>query len=198
VRKLILKMSTSLNGFVGDPNGKLDWMLSRDDAGSKAWQVARAWNASLHLMGRRTFYDMKAAWPASKDDYAAPMNQIPKAYFTRGGGDTSGSMVPAGTGENAGDIESWNDAMCLIGDLAKEVRKLKETDGKPIIAWGGADFARNLIPTGLVDEFQFLVFPVVLPAGLEIWSQAKKPFALKLVALEKFDNDVVAKTFHPG
>jgi dihydrofolate reductase len=198
MRKLVLKMSTSLNGFVGDPNGKLDWMLSRDDAGSKAWQLARAWDASLHLMGRRSFFDMKAAWPASKDDYAKPMNAIPKAWFTRGGGDTSGSMVPAGSATNDGDIESWNEALCLTGDLAKEVRKLKEVDGKPIVAWGGADFARNLIPTGLVDEFQFLVFPVALAAGLEIWSGVTKPFGLKLVALEKFDNDVVAKTFHPA
>src|ERR1700755_3159268 len=96
MRKLILKMSTSLNGFVGGPHGELDWMFSSDKGGSKAWQLARAWDCSLHIMGRKTFADMKSAWPTSKDAYAEPMNSIPKAYFSRGGyKSTPGPNSPA-------------------------------------------------------------------------------------------------------
>jgi dihydrofolate reductase len=79
MRKLILKMSTSINGFVGGPGGKLDWMQAGDKGDSKAWQLERAWDASLHIMGRTTFNDMKSAWPTSNDAYAGPMNAIPKA-----------------------------------------------------------------------------------------------------------------------
>jgi dihydrofolate reductase len=192
LRKLILKMSTSINGFVGGPNGELDWMLANDRGGSRAWQLARAWEAGLHIMGRKSFNDMKSHWPTSDDAYAAPMNAIPKAYFSRGGTHRS----PTAEAKGAGDIASWNAAPCLTGDLAAEIRKLKEGNGKSIIAWGGAGFARNLIPTGLIDEYQFLVHPVALPAGLEIFSRIDGPLRLELAALERFENGVIAKTFH--
>jgi dihydrofolate reductase len=195
MRKLILKMSTSINGFVGGPKGELDWMLVDDRGGSKAWQLTRAWDASLHIMGRKSFEDMKSYWPASDDAYAAPMNAIPKAYFSRGGADAASTTADR---KGEGDIESWNAAPCLTGDLSVEIRRLKEEDGKPIVAWGGAGFARSLIPTGLIDEYQFLVHPVALPAGLEIFSGLDAPLRLELAALKRFENGVVAKTFHPA
>jgi dihydrofolate reductase len=197
MRKLILKMSTTINGFVGGPGGELDWMLAGDHGDSKAWQLERAWNASLHIMGRKSFIDMKSVWPTSDDPYAAPMNTIPKAYFSRGGGTNDQPKVPKAEAKEKGDIESWNEAPCLTGDLSTEIRKLKDADGKPIIAWGGAGFIRSVIPTGLIDEYQFLVYPVALPAGLEIFSKLEAQLMLKLVALEHFENGVVAKTLHP-
>jgi dihydrofolate reductase len=205
MRKLVLKMSTSINGFVGGPKGELDWMLAGDGGGSKAWQLERAWDASLHIMGRKSFNDMKSYWPKSDDAYAAPMNAIPKAYFSRGGAaDAENTQAPKDAeqaspkGKGEGDIESWNAARCLRGDLAEEIRKLKREDGKPIIAWGGAGFARSLLQTGLIDEYQFLVYPTAIPAGLEIFSKLEAPLKLNLVALERFENGVVAKTFHPA
>ncbi|HEY1607290.1 MAG TPA: dihydrofolate reductase family protein [Allosphingosinicella sp.] len=206
MRKLILKMSTSLNGFVCGPNGELDWMLAGDGGGSKAWQLARAWEAGLHIMGRKSFNDMKGFWPFSDDDYAKPMNAIPKACFSRHGPTDGGTRAPedarraGGEAEarNEGAVESWNAAPCLTGDLAEEIRTLKEANGKPIIAWGGAGFARSLIPTGLIDEYQFLVHPVAIPAGLEIFSGLDAPLRLMLAGLERFDNGVVAKVLHPA
>jgi dihydrofolate reductase len=195
LRKLILKMSTSINGFVGGPNGELDWMLANDRGGSRAWQLARAWEAGLHIMGRKSFDDMKSHWPTSDDAYAAPMNAIPKAYFSRGGANDASTGAE---GKDEGDVESWNAAPCLAGDLAAGIRRLKEENGKPIVAWGGAGFARCLIPTGLIDEYQFLVHPVALPAGLEIFSGLDAPLRLELTALERFENGVVAKIFHPA
>jgi dihydrofolate reductase len=201
MRKLILKMATSINGFVGGPKGELDWMMAIDRGGSKAWQLARAWDASLHIMGRKCFEGMKSHWPTSDDDYAAPMNSIPKAYFSHGGAKDAAAPPPEGADAQAkgeGNIESWNEAPCLTGDLSAEIRKLKQEDGKPIIAWGGAGFARSLIPTGLIDEYQFLVYPVALPAGLEIFSTLEAPLRLRLAELERFDNGVVAETLHPA
>ena len=66
MRDLILKMSISIDGFVGGPDGGI-----------------KIWNASLHIMGSRTFHDMAAYWPTSTEVFAAPMNQIPKAVFSR-------------------------------------------------------------------------------------------------------------------
>jgi dihydrofolate reductase len=58
MRKLILKMSISINGFVAGPKGELDWMLANDGGGAKAWQLARTREAGLHIMGRKSFNAM--------------------------------------------------------------------------------------------------------------------------------------------
>src|SRR5438876_12382505 len=75
MRKLILQMQCSLDGFVSGPNGELDWIFPDLDAEYAAWGVERLWRAGAHLMGGVTFRDMAAQWPSSTEPYAAPMNQ---------------------------------------------------------------------------------------------------------------------------
>ena len=84
MRDLILKMSMSLDGFVSDLEGGNTWMFGSDQE-SRACAVETLWNASLHIMGSRSFRDMAAWWPTSTDVFAPPMNRIPKAVFSRQG-----------------------------------------------------------------------------------------------------------------
>src|SRR5262245_38879179 len=125
MRELILKMSMSLDGFVSDVEGTNQWMFGSDPE-SKAWAVATTWNASLHIMGSRTFQAMAAVWPTSTMEFALPMNQIPKAVFSR-----QGSAIL----KNANG--SWAEASVASGDLAEDIAKLKAEEGKPILAHGG-------------------------------------------------------------
>jgi dihydrofolate reductase len=62
VRKLILKMSVSVDGFVGGPNGELDWIFRSLDKDATAWTIENLWQAGVHIMGSRTFRDMAAYW----------------------------------------------------------------------------------------------------------------------------------------
>jgi dihydrofolate reductase len=203
VRKLILKMSISVDGFVGRPAGELGWIFRSYDDALISWQVERVWEAGLHIMGRRTFRDMKAWWPYSKDPLAAPMNAIPKAYFSRGGGDDASpaqaledvTRARQADGQEASAIESWEQAPMLVGELSAGIKTLKAEDGKPIIAYGGAGFVRSLIATGLVDEYQLLVHPVVLGSGLAIFCALSHPLELKLAGLERFPSGAIAKIY---
>jgi len=197
VRKLVLKMSVSVDGFVGRPNGEREWIFRSFDDTLIAWQVERVWEAGLHIMGSRTFRDMKAWWPQSNEPFAAPMNVIPKAYFSRGEGNEDAMHLhqrQAG-GQAAAPMESWERAPMLTGELSAEIRKLKAQDGKPVIAYGGARFARSLIATGLIDEYQLLVHPVALGSGLSIFSELAKPPDLKLTGLERFPSGAIAKIY---
>ena len=83
MRKLILKMSMSLDGFVAGPNGEADWIFRSQSDDSRAWTVESLWQAGLHAMGSRTYHDMASYWPTATDLFAAPMNEIPKIVFTR-------------------------------------------------------------------------------------------------------------------
>ncbi|URK88268.1 dihydrofolate reductase family protein [Rhizobium sp. RCAM05350] len=84
MRGLILKMSMSLDGFVAGPAGEVEWMFSGDQE-AIAWSVETVSNASLHIMGSRTFRDMAGFWPTSTGVFAPPMNRIPKAVFSKQG-----------------------------------------------------------------------------------------------------------------
>jgi len=83
MRKLHLKMSMSLDGFVGGPNGELEWLFKHSDPKSDEWEAAAISDASLHVMGSKTYADMFSWWPYSNETFANPMNCIPKAVFTR-------------------------------------------------------------------------------------------------------------------
>ncbi|HEX2510308.1 MAG TPA: hypothetical protein VHK66_07275 [Microvirga sp.] len=72
MRQLVLKMSISVDGFVGGPGGELDWIFPTYDEGATAWTVDCLWQAGVHIMGSRTFHDMAAFWPSSTERSPLP------------------------------------------------------------------------------------------------------------------------------
>lgn len=209
MRDLILKMSISIDGFVGGPDGGIKWVFDSDREAA-AWTVETVWNAGLHIMGSRTFHDMAAYWPTSTEVYAPPMNQIPKAVFSRQGpailkaANTTAALrdarANAGTGQPAAlqpGAESWAEAYVASGELTEEVATLKARDGKPIIAHGGAGFARSLVARGLVDQYDLLVHPVALGKGLPIFSDLAGPRPLRLMSSKAFPLGSVAQIYRP-
>lgn len=192
MRELILKMSISIDGFVSDLDGANKWMFGADQE-AKAWSVAYLGNAGLHIMGSRTFQGMAAFWPTSTDQFAPPMNRIPKAVFSRQGSAILRAAMTSGAPQPG--AESWALACVASGDLAAEIATLKAQDGKPIIAHGGVRFARSLIAQGLVDQFALLVIPVALGKGLPIFSELAAPASLELVSSKAFPGGAVAQIY---
>ena len=194
MRELVLGMSMSLDGFVSGPDGEATWIFSGDQE-AIAWKVEMASNASLHIMGSRTFRGMASFWPTATGPFAPPMNQIPKAVFSKQG---SAVLKPSPTsGQLQPGAASWADAYVASGDLADEIAKLKAKDGKPIVAHGGAAFARSLIAQNLVDEYVLMVYPLALGKGLPIFSDLPAPRRLKLVRSKAFPLGSVAQIYRP-
>jgi len=199
MRELILKMSMSLDGFVSDLEGTNRWMFGSDPE-SKAWAVETTWNASLHIMGSRSFQAMAPFWPTSTMEFAPPMNQIPKAVFSRQGGRAvlKAATATPQTGKPLPGAESWAEAYVASGDLAEEIAKLKAEEGKPILAHGGVTFARSLVAQGLVDQFALAVFPTALGKGLQLFSELAAPRSFKLVSSKAFPGGAMAQVYRPA
>src|ERR1044072_5077785 len=85
MRKLIMKMSITVDGFVADANGKADWIFRSSDETSRAWSLGRSYDVRLIIMGRKSFESMSAYWPTAPGPFAVPMNTIPKGVFTKSG-----------------------------------------------------------------------------------------------------------------
>ena len=207
MRDLILKMSMSIDGFVSDLDGRNTWMFGSDQE-AKAWSVETLWNAGLHIMGSRTFHGMAAWWPTSTDQFAPPMNQIPKAVFSRQGPAVLRSAnrtaaldearAHARTGQSAKPqpgAGSWAQAYVASGDLAEEIATLKAQEGKPIFAHGGVSFARSLVAQGLVDQLTLLVHPVALGEGLPLFCELAAPMRLELMNSKAFPGGAVAQIY---
>ncbi|TCS14974.1 dihydrofolate reductase family protein [Caulobacter sp. BK020] len=209
MRDLILKMTMSVDGFVSDLEGANRWMFGAHPE-PKAWGVDYIWDASLHIMGGRSFQTMAPYWQTSADPFAAPMNQIPKAVFSRQGpailetATTTAALDVARARAGAEQAvalqpgaESWAQAYVASGDLAEEIAALKAQDGKPIIAHGGASFARSLVAQGLVDQFALLVAPMALGKGRPLFSDLAAPRPLKLISSKAFPGGAVAQIYRP-
>lgn len=184
----------SVDGFVSDANGGKDWLFQTGDEESAAWSVAEIQQAGLIIMGRKSFETMAPYWITATGPFATPMNEIPKAVFTKQGfkGIDFGHTVNA---EQSPAMASWTGAKVFNGDLTEGIRELKAGAGKPIVALGGAGFMQSLIATGLIDEYHLAIHPVALGSGLPIFTGLEMPHYLKLADVKAFPKGVVAMTY---
>jgi dihydrofolate reductase len=180
MRKLILQMQYSLDGFVGGSNGELDWIFPDFDADFATWEVEKLWQAGANLMGSVTYRDMASHWPSSTEPYAAPMNQILKIVFSK-------RLKEA----------AWGETRIVSGDLATELARLKQEPGRDLLAHGGARFAQSVIRSGLIDEYRLIIHPVVLGSGLRIFADVAAPIRFKLANETIFKTGIIAMELRP-
>jgi len=192
MRKLMMKMSLSIDGFVGGPKGEKDWVFRSSDEESRAWLLQNTREAGLIIMGRKSFETMSPYWPTATGPLAEAMNEIPKAVVTK-----NGFKVPPPASPSPA-AASWAATQVIDGDLAERIKQLKQEPGNPILAIGGAGFMRSLIDTGLIDEYHLVVHPVLLGAGEPIFTHLTKQFDLKLVAVNACPGGIVIHTYQPA
>jgi dihydrofolate reductase len=182
--KLVLMMGVSLDGLVARPGkfGAGDWGVPPEDPALKARKLDWIRDAGAHLMGRTTYQEMAGFWPTSDDDYAKPMNEIPKVVF-------STTLTAAG----------WPTTTIAGGDLAEEVTALKrEPGGKDLIAWGGAAFAQSLSQHRLIDEYRLVVQPVALGDGFPLFAGLTSPLVLDLIEASAYADGAVLHIYRPA
>lgn len=210
MRKLILKISVSADGFVCGPQDEIDWIFRSMNKQVMDWIEKILWESDLHIMGSRTFRDMASYWPTSSDPLAKPMNMIPKLFFSRRG---LADMVQAdqttralrdkrkidreaGISENS--LSPFSDTWIHASretDLVATIGRLKKQEGKVILAHGGAEFAQELVKTGLVDEYRLVIHPAILGKGKALFALAPHPLDLQLTSSSVFDSGVIANIY---
>ena len=198
MRKLILKMNVSIDGFVAGSKGETDWIFLHSGPDSKAWSARTTADAGVHIMGSRSYAGWATYWPSSTDAlFAAPMNEIPKVVFSRSGTtraleDAMRAVPPTKAGA------TWGQARVASGDLREEIERLKGEPGRPIVAHGGATFARSLVASGLIDEYQRAVHPVALGQGLPLFADLPKLLSLQVAETTTFASGVLARVLRPA
>jgi dihydrofolate reductase len=179
MRKVVLIMTASIDGYVAAPSGKAVG-AGLEPAELKRWKLERIRCAGTHIMGRVTYEGMAASWPTSTDDYAAPMNEIPKVVFSK-------SLEKA----------TWPESSIARGDLADEIAALRRQSGGDIIAWGGARFAQSLSNTGLVDEYAIVTLPVAYGGGKPLFHDLPDSLQFTVLAATNYADGTALHLYEP-
>lgn len=179
MRKVILMMSVSLDGFMEGPNRELDWQFIDDELHTHFNEELAA--MSLFLDGRVTHELMAGFWPTADGD---PSNPAPVIAFARIWRDMP-KIVFSRTLERA----DWNTT--VVGEVdVEEVTKLKAQPGGDMML-GGADLAATFLRLDLVDEYRLYVHPVVIGAGKRLFPPSAGPIVLRLAETRTFASGVV-------
>lgn len=180
--ELFLQISTSLDGYIEDPRGSIDWMM--DDTSSDAFHTATLQSIDGMIFGRTAHVLLADFWPtaaatpdASPDliEQARLMNALPKYVLTHGA-------------ERTG----WASSHAIsVG----EVLRLKEAAARPIAAFAGAAMAQALLERGLIDEIRVIQYPILLGGGTPLFAKDGIRRKLTLTGGEDFSSGATLRRY---
>ncbi|MET7895306.1 dihydrofolate reductase family protein [Streptomyces mirabilis] len=182
MRRIVLMMSVSLDGFIEGPNREIDW--HRVDA-----ELHRHFNVEVRklgglLEGRVTHELMADFWPTADQDPDSP-DSTPETVEFAGIWRDIPKYVYSRTLERA----DWNTTI-VREVVPDEVRALKEQPGGDL-GLGGADLAAAFLRHDLVDEFRVYVHPVLIGRGKPLFPESYTPTDLRFAESRAFGNGVV-------
>jgi dihydrofolate reductase len=186
MRKLMLYMLLSVDGYFVDGDGKMDWAKDRPDPDYQAFAEENASGDAVLLFGRVTYEMMASFWPTPTAEQMMPamarrMNTLPKIVFSR-------TLTEA----------HWNNTTVMKRDAVEAVRELKAQDGPGMCILGSGALTSQLAQAGLIDEYQFMINPVAVGAGRTTFEGMTKRLELELTRTRSFNNGKVFACYKPA
>lgn len=187
MRKLVESTFVSLDGVISDTHPSTTSRAEPQNWGNKYWDEQHnglaaklVGEADTLLLGRVTFEGMAEAWSGQSNPFADKVNAMTKFVASR-------TLTEA----------PWGGTV-LRGDVAEEIAKIKEQPGANILKWGTGQLDKTLVEHGLVDEFHFWYFPVIVGAGQHLFDGAGFDTThLKLADVNRFDSGIVVHVYTP-
>ncbi len=189
MRQLRIIEHISLDGVIQAPGARDEdgdyphggWAVPHfDPAVGEAIDAAHGEHFDL-LLGRRTYDIFADYWPKQSGPMADSLNTATKYVAT-----------------HRSDSLSWGPVEDLGPDIVRGVRRIKDGSGPDLIVWGSSTVTPVLVEHGLADEILLLVFPILLGAGKQFFSDAAQPRELILVGTKAAPSGVVISTYRYG
>ena len=187
MRKVVLSMFVTLDGYISGPNGELDWMPGNEkpDEEVDAHLYHMLDEMDTMLLGARTYELFVAYWPTAttrEQIVADKLNAMRKVVFS------SAREVSWG---------KWDNARLATNDLGEEIRRLKQEPGTDMVMFGGAALAQSCMERGIIDEFRLFVVPIMLGSGKLLFRPMKNRRLLKPVDVKTFPSGTVLLSYVP-
>ena len=182
MRKLVVSEWMTLDG-VFDADTMDTWWIPYDSVERQEDIKEGIFACDVMLYGRMTYEMLAPYWSAQKTDEhgpAAKLNSVRKYVV-------SSSLKKA----------DWENSTILKGNIREEVAKLKQQPGGDILITGSATLVQSLMETDLIDEYRFLVQPILMGSGKRFWKSEMHMTKLKLVSTKTYPKGVIGLTYQP-
>ena len=179
MRKLIMQLELTLDGFYAGEHEEFDWFKLDPE-----WWAARVQRylpgIDTVLLGRKNYEGFRGYWPnvssfphATDTDLAFSrwLDDVPKVVFS-----------------TTLERTEWTNSVVVRGDLGAEVSRLKALSGKDLLIMSSASIAQACQAHGLIDEYWLTVHPVTLGRGLPLF---KEPVNLELLESKAYPSGQV-------
>jgi dihydrofolate reductase len=180
MRKIVVEAEVSVDGVMGGDNADF-WkqLFQFHSPDVEEYLHELLFMPDALLMGRKTYEGFAKVWPTRQGKDADRINSMPKYVASR---------------THEGPLE-WN-ATLIQGDVAEEIRKLKQEPGKGLLQYGVGELTLAMLKNGLVDEFRILSYPFAFGEGPRIFERMGVS-TLKLLSTKTFSSGVVALQYQP-
>ena len=165
MRKIILGLAVSLDGFIEGPNGEYDWCFTDQDYGMTEFYK----RIDSLFIGRRSYELLLTLG----DDTMPGFPKLKEYVF-------STTMKDAKPG-----------VIIINDDIKKNVEKIKHEPGKDIWLFGGASLTSSLLNLDLVDEMSLAIHPIILGSGKPLFSEIKNRIPLNLIDTKTYSSGLV-------
>jgi len=174
MRKIVLGLAVSLDGFIEGPQGEYDWCFTDQDYGLSAFFS----RIDTVFMGRKSYELAQKLGDAA----AIPgMPRVTEYIFS----DTLTTVKPGAI-------------LVRKPESVQKVKEIKASEGRDIWLYGGADLTSFLLQEGLVDELWLSVHPLLLGSGRPLFSGIKNRIGLTLKETKTYETGLVSLTYNLG
>ena len=160
MRKVILSMMISVDGYIAGPDPNENWFTFDEEMA--AYMMEFFSTVDTYIYGRKAYEEMIAWWPPLTDPFARVMNETPKLVFSR-----------------TLDAVTWNSTL-IKDNGVEEIRRQKKLPGKDMALFAGANLAQFFMVHQLIDEYRLIVNPIALGGGTPLFRQ-RQNLSLKKV-----------------
>ncbi len=168
MRKIILGLAVSLDGFIEGPNGEFDWCFTDQDYGLSDFFK----RIDAVFYGRKSF-------------------QLSEQMSA--GGDGIPGMPPMKEYVFSNTLTKIKEGAVIVsGDTKEEVEKIKQEPGKDIWLFGGASLTSSLMNLGLVDEIWLSIHPILLGSGKPLFTGITDRIPLQLLESRTYETGLVS------
>lgn len=169
MRKVILYIAMSLDGFIADSGGNVDWLKGQDDTTENPdTYSAFIKDMDTVIMGWRTYHQVTTELSPNEWVYSSLTSYI-----------VTHRALPS-----AGNLKFVREDPCRL------VQKLRQEPGLGIWICGGANIIRPLVQADLIDEYDISIIPTLLGSGIRLWGESGKESRLKLVRTQSYNGIV--------
>jgi dihydrofolate reductase len=170
MRKIIVTEFLSLDGVMEAPHL---WSFPYWNDEIEKFKHDELFTSDAQLLGRVTYQGFATAWPSRTGDYADRLNNLPK-------------YVVSTTLETV----EWHNSHLIKENITEEVIRLKQQPGQNILVHGSRTLVQTLMQDQLIDEYNLLVYPLILGSGMRLLNEGDSA-SLKLVEARPFSSGVV-------